>query len=346
MEQIDVVRLFSLREEGIPLFDVRSPKEFAEGHILGAESFPLFDDEERAEVGTLYKQKGREHAVERGLELVGPRMALMVRQARRLAPKGSLIVYCWRGGMRSGSVAWLLEQAGFRVYRLEGGYKAYRRWLDYTISQYKGQLILLDGKTGSGKTLLLKELQAKGEQVIDLEALAHHRGSAYGALGQLAQPTTEQFTNELCEALRRLSPQGERIWVENESKLIGHVFIPESFWHLMKSAPILSIEVPIERRIERIVADYGGFSKEELRRATDQIKKRLGGKAHQEALEAIEEGDLKRAVALLLGYYDKAYRLSTEKYKMGERYEIAFENEHYGDMAQRIIEWKNKLLSR
>ena len=189
--------------------------------------FP-FDDAQRAEVGTLYKQVGREAAIERGLELIGPRMATFVREARALfdaAPhRRPIHLYCWRGGMRSGSLSWLLRTAGLPVVLLEGGYKAYKQ----TLPEFMGRdwpLIRVGGYTGSAKTAVLEELTRAGEQVVDFEGLACHFGSAFGNLRRHAQPSSEHFRNLLAEALTQLDPD-RRIWVENESRRIGGCTCP------------------------------------------------------------------------------------------------------------------------
>ena len=207
------------------LLDVRSPGEYGQGHIPGALSFPLFTDAERALVGTCYKQNSREAALELGLELVGPKMAGSVREARTLAPHRRLAVHCWRGGQRSGSMAWLFRQAGFDVVTLEGGYKNFRRYVLESFDDTGLQLMVVGGRTGSGKTQVLKELARLGEQIIDLEAIAHHKGSAFGSIGEPEQPTVEQFENDLFQALRMLDPQ-RRVWIENESRSIGRVYTP------------------------------------------------------------------------------------------------------------------------
>jgi len=206
MSQRISIEDFLPRRHEVLLLDVRTPGEYAQGHIPGAVSFPLFTNEERAEVGTLYKQESPQVAMERGLELVGPKMAGFVRRARELAGGRDVIVHCWRGGKRSGSMGWLLSTAGMRVQTLEGGYKAWRRYILERLENPPWRFIILSGKTGSGKTDILQELKSLGAQVVDLEALACHRGSAFGALGQPEQPSAEHFANRLFDALSQLDP--------------------------------------------------------------------------------------------------------------------------------------------
>lgn len=289
------------------LLDVRSPGEFARGHVPGAVSFPLFSDEERALVGTLYKQQGKDQALLKGLDLVGPKMAGFVRRAARLAPGRRVAVHCWRGGQRSRSMAWLLETAGFDVAVLAGGYKSYRRHVLEGFGQYAGPLIVLGGRTGSGKTKILHELAQSGEQILDLEALACHKGSAFGSIGETPQPTVEQFENDLAEALRRLDP-ARRVWVENESRSIGRVFIPDDFWQKLKAAPLFNIEIPETERVQNLVADYAGCDPAELEAAFGRIDRKLGGQRLKEALEALERRDFATAAEIALGYYDKTYQ--------------------------------------
>ena len=210
------------------IIDVRSPGEFSAGHIPGATNVPLFSDEERSVVGTLYADSGRDVALEKGLEFVGPKMAGFVREVKQLladradssktsetkASRPTVWVHCWRGGMRSQSFAWLLDTAGLKVFVLEGGYKAFRKIALRKIG-FRYRMVILSGLTGAGKTDFLKMLDAADEQIIDIEGLANHRGSSFGALGLGQQPTTEQFENRLFAALDQLDPQ-RRIWVEDE----------------------------------------------------------------------------------------------------------------------------------
>lgn len=289
------------------LLDVRSPGEYAQGHIPGAVSFPLFSDEERAQVGTVYKEKGGESAYELGLTLVGPKMADFVRRARALAPERRLAIHCWRGGQRSGSMAWLLRQAGFDVITLEGGYKTYRRYVLENFGKWKLEIRIVGGRTGTGKTKILRELEKIGEQVIDLEGLAHHKGSAFGFIGEAPQPTVEQFENDLFEAISRLDP-ARRVWIENESRSIGRVYIPDAFWEIMKNAPLLNIEIPDEARIQNLLADYTSTDTADLKAAFLKIDKKLGGQNLKAALEALDCSDFATAARIALRYYDKTYQ--------------------------------------
>jgi tRNA 2-selenouridine synthase len=293
----------------VPLLDVRSPAEFEQGHIPGAINVALFTNEERARVGTIYKQDGHHAAVLEGLRIVGPKMASIVEQALELAPDRSLKVHCWRGGMRSGSVGWLLRQAGFTVEVLHGGYKAYRQFVLNELAVPRN-FIILGGPTGSGKTHVLKALQKIGEQVIDLEGLANHKGSAFGAIGQAVQPSQEMFENKLATALFN-NKTNEPFWVEDESQRIGLVMIPTSFFIQMRNSVCHFIIIPFEERLNFIVQGYGGYDVQLLIDATVRIQKRLGGLDTRNAVQFLNENNIIAAFAILLKYYDRWYEKNT-----------------------------------
>jgi tRNA 2-selenouridine synthase len=293
-----------------PILDVRAPAEYAQGHIPGALSLPLFTDEERARIGTTYKQVNPDKAVLLGLDFFGPKMRTMVEQARKLAPGQEVRLHCWRGGMRSGAVQWLLELGGLKVNLLDKGYKDYRRWALAEMARPR-QLRVLGGYTGSGKTAVLHALAAQGEPVLDLEKLAHHQGSSFGSLGQPPQPTQEQFENDLAAALAAL-PDDRPIWVEDESRTIGSVALPGEFFAQMQAAPLLVLDVPREARVQYLAADYGRHDAGALASAVLRLRKRLGGLVTKEALGAIAENDMPRMVELVLAYYDKSYGYGLE----------------------------------
>ena len=304
-----MLRHLSIHEfiaSGLPVIDVRSPGEFARGHIPGAHSHPLFTDEERASVGALYKQQGRNAAVLEGLRIVGPKLATIVEQARAVAPEGRIRVHCWRGGERSGSVAWLLDKSGFaEVLTLKGGYKSFR---NLVVASFTAPLDLrvLGGYTGTGKTETLRHLRDLGQQVIDLEALAHHKGSSFGGIGEEPQPTTEHFENLLWHALRSLDT-AMPVWVEDESMMIGRAKIHDDLFAQMREAWLYFADMPMEERAARLVIDYGKYPKEDLAEATKRIEKRLGPQHCKTALEALEAGDLLTVAMITLNYYDKTY---------------------------------------
>jgi tRNA 2-selenouridine synthase len=297
----------------VPLVDVRAPKEFLDGHLSKASNIPIFDDWERAEVGTVYKQKGRQQAIEKGLELVGPKMSELAKSAKTLSANNDIAIYCWRGGMRSEKMAWLFELVGLKTYVLKGGYKAFRSFLAEEFRN-ASKLIVLQGPTGSGKTDILKQLKESGEQVLDLEKLANHKGSAFGGLGLGPQPTTQQFQNELYWEYFNLD-HSKRIWIESESLTIGRVYLPEDLWESMNNSTVLEIQMDRALRAQRLVREYGQFQKEELERSIIKISSRFGGNRVKEALNHLENGALYDVALLLLEYYDKCYDFSREKYK-------------------------------
>lgn len=297
-----------LAAAGGAVVDVRSPAEFAQGHIPGACSIPLFDDGGRAAVGTLYKQEGRRAAVLHGLALVGPRLETMARQLEALAgrtPGHPLRLLCWRGGMRSASVAWLAGQLDLPVLRLDGGYKAFRRW---ALEQFEQPwpLRLLGGRTGTGKTDLLLALAERGVAVVDLEGLAHHRGSSFGGLGLPPQPSSEHYENRLALALSALV-DADAIWLEAESAQVGRCRIPAALWRQMRAAPVLEVQRPLAERVAHLVAVYGVQEPAALAEATRRIARRLGPQRTAAALEAIELRDWPAACHQMLAYYDRCY---------------------------------------
>jgi tRNA 2-selenouridine synthase len=288
------------------LIDVRTPAEFEQGHIPGAFNVPLFTNEERVKVGTTYKQVGREEAILLGFDLAGPKWSGFIKQALEISPEKKVALHCWRGGMRSGAMAWALDLYGFEVLLIQGGYKKFRNWAHRQFEkQY--QLLILGGMTGSGKTRILHQLRPDGEQVIDLEDIAQHQGSAFGTMNVLVQPTQEQFENNLAVALNQMDAV-RHIWVEEESLMIGRCAIPNPLWNQMRDAPMLFIKVDLEHRVSSLVKEYGVLDKDFLSACTQRIHKRLGPEQTKHAIAAIEEGRMADFIRLVLVYYDKTYR--------------------------------------
>lgn len=298
-----------------PILDVRSPAEFSHAHIPNATSLPIFSDEERKIIGTAYKIESREKAIKLGLDFFGVKMRSMIEDVSKVLDQnrstsngqtnpGAVIIHCWRGGMRSAAVAWLLNFYGYEVYLLEGGYKAFRNWV---LMQFDTQyeLNVIGGYTGSAKTAVLNDLKKKGYPTIDLEALANHKGSAFGGIGQPKQPTQEMFENLL--AIELFNCADTIFWLEDESQRIGSLNIPHGFWNTMRSKPIFFIEIPFEERLQYIIDTYGSLNKEALMEAIVRIQKRLGPLETKTAIECLKKDNIAGCFRILLSYYDKLY---------------------------------------
>ncbi|MCX6260625.1 MAG: tRNA 2-selenouridine(34) synthase MnmH [Bacteroidia bacterium] len=319
-----------------PIIDVRSPSEFNTGHIPGAYNIPLFDDREREAVGIRYKKDGRIKAILEGLKLSGPSMHLKLEQALKISKEGRLLVHCWRGGMRSEAIAWLFSLGGIETDVLEGGYKSYRHYVLENLSVNRN-MIILGGLTGSGKTHILGYLKDKGHQVIDLEGLANHKGSAFGSLGQLPQPSSENFTNLLFDEWKHVDPC-RPVWLEDESRNIGTVFMPEEFYLNMQKNPAVILLMNIKARLPRLIEEYSCYSSDELVSTVMKISKRLGGDRTKEATEAVQRGDFAKAIEITLHYYDKAYLFGLEKRQGKDIYYINTDTDDIETNAQKIIE--------
>lgn len=307
---ISVADFLKLRNS-LPVIDVRSEGEFETGHIQSAINIPLLNNDERVEVGTDYKQKGQAEAIRTGFRLVGPRLVDIIDHAKSIAKNNELIVHCWRGGMRSGNFCQFVNMAGIKTHQVKGGYKSYRQ---LALESFKTpfEFVVVGGSTGSGKTEILHALVEAGEQVIDLEGLAQHRGSVFGGLMQPPQPTTEQFQNNLFETILALDPK-KRIWIEDESVAVGKIFLPADFWKTMGGSPVIEIQVDKEIRIQRLVHEYGSADKQLFLEAMTGITKRLGGQHFKAAKEKLFENDMPAVMDILLTYYDKAYRNGLDK---------------------------------
>lgn len=323
-------------QENVPLADVRTPAEFAHGHMPGAFNLPIFSNEERVEVGTTYKQQGKEAAILLGFDLTGSKWSGFVRQALEIAPGKKIALHCWRGGMRSGAMAWALDLYGFEVYLVKGGYKSYRRWVLEQFEE-KYPLLVIGGKTGSGKTKILHQMQVLGEQMIDLEEIAQHQGSSYGTMNKLVQPTQEQFENNLADQLAKLDKQ-RKIWIEDESLTIGKRFIPKPLWNQMEAARLIDIKVPDEQRVQTLVQEYGVLDKDFLVECTERIHKRLGPEQTKKAVAAIREGRMSEFIQLVLVYYDKTYRTGLSRRHASQVFPIALENNDLMQSARQILD--------
>lgn len=326
----------------IPVVDVRTPAEYLKGHIPGAVNIPIFSNDERALVGTTYKQENQLSAVMKGLDIVGPKMTALLKEGIKAAgKKKKLLVHCWRGGSRSESMAWLFSNAEIECLLLEGGYKAYRNYILDELKKPR-KIIVIGGYTGSGKTEILHEMQAMGEQVTDLEALAHHKGSAFGALGQEGQPSSEHFANLLHDELKD-TDRNRRLFVEDESHNIGSDSIPGEFFDLMKKSVVIALMPGIKARIPRLLKEYGVFEPEQLVQSVKKISKRLGGADAAKAIDAIQKNDLETAIEIVLRYYDKAYAYGLSHRPPGNVMYVESPSDNAGENAGKIIEMADKI---
>lgn len=292
------------------LVDVRTPLEFAEDRLPGAINVPLLDNDERVEIGILYKQQGPHQARLRGLEMTAARFPALVKKIADLAGNRPILVYCWRGGLRSKTVTSILDLSGFPAVQLQGGYKAYRAHVTAYFEEFRpnGPLIVLHGLTGSGKTAFLHALPGDRFTIIDLEGLANHRGSAFGALGLSQTLSQKHFESILWNALRQ-TPQGKPIILEGESRRIGKISLPGNLYDVMGESIKIWCETSMETRIDRLIREYGKVEyREEMAVALLRIRKKLGGEKYNEIAGYLESWNLPQFMkGLLENYYDKVY---------------------------------------
>ncbi len=341
IERISVEEYLKIRNE-IPIVDVRSPAEFEKGHIPGAFSLPLFNNEERAIVGTIYKQQSKEAAIKKGYVFVNPKLDWYISEAKKVAPNKIIAVHCWRGGMRSGSMAQHFSDNGFeKVYVVEGGYKAFRNFT-FSFFEQDFKFIVLGGYTGSGKTEILQEIAKTEEQVIDLEGLAHHKGSAFGGIGQGEQPSVEHFQNTLFMEMYQMD-LSKNIWLEDESFNIGRVVIPRPMFDQMRAQRVYFLDIPRKERARFLLTTYGVQDKEELRFSVNRISKRLGPLNTKIANEALDNDDLLTVAELSLIYYDKSYKKGVESRNPEMITVLKLDTVNHKENAMKIMEFvKNK----
>ncbi len=334
IEEISIEQLMQHKDEYI-ILDTRTPAEFEKGHFPNAHNLPLLNNEERVQVGTTYKQVGREEAILLGLDLTGTKWRSFIEKALQIAPKKKVVVYCWRGGMRSGIMSWILNLYGFEVIKLNGGYKAYRNWV---LAQFEKPypIIVLGGMTGSHKTEVLAEFKKRGEQVVDLEDLAQHLGSSYGSMNRLVQPTQEMFENRLAHELYLLDI-AQRIWFEDESRTIGTKVIPQTIFNSMRENTVVLLDIDKEQRIDFLVDEYCVLDKEFLLKATERIAKRLGPEQTKMAINALQENDMRMFINLVLAYYDKAYSRGLEKRDQNKIVNISVDYKNVEQCAEEIL---------
>lgn len=326
--------------------DVRSPHEFAAGHIPGAINVPLFSDNERSEIGIIYKNAGQIDAKNRGLSIVSPKLPDMISQIRDLIPPGGkVIVYCWRGGMRSQSIVRVLDMMNIPAYQLIGGYKVHRRYILSNLEQmsFSGPLVVFSGSTGVGKTLLLNLLSDQGFPVIDLEGLANHRGSVFGQVGLGTSTTTPNFEAGLFSKLNefRSSPY---ILVECESKRIGKAYIPDAFFQKMQNGKRILIEASIEKRVNRLMLEYLDLTDEnrqEIIKSLQTLNNRLGKKKIKSLLDTFSANKVEEVITTLLtDYYDPLYGYhKSDKSK----FDLIVNADNLDQAAEKIADYLNKL---
>ena len=319
-----------------PLIDVRSPDEYYKGHMPDSINIPLFNNEERAIVGKKYKINGKEIALIKGLEIVEDKLDDLIskfiivnKKYFRKSNDNSLNnfkIYCARGGMRSQSIYWLLNNLNLSVVLLRGGYKRYRRAVLNKFSD-DIKITLISGKTGSGKTKILNILRNNKYQVIDLEFLANHRGSTFGSLGMKEQPTNEQFENLIAEELNEFDYKKD-IFIEAESANIGKCRIPYELFKKMKISPRIELIRSEKERIKELIQTYSIYSKQDLKDAIRRITKRLGTERTNFAIKSVENEDWQSVCKALLDYYDKCYEYELKEKKDVQKLIINEENEN------------------
>jgi tRNA 2-selenouridine synthase len=292
------------------IVDVRTPLEYSEDHIPGAFNVPLLGNEERVEIGILYKQAGPQAARRRGLELTSARFPEMVRKIESLAGDRPILVYCWRGGLRSRTVAVILDLTGYRAVQLEGGYKSFRNHVVSFFEEFvpPGPLVIIHGLTGVGKTTFIHGLSGEKYTVIDLEGLARHRGSAFGGLGMEQPPGQKRFESMLWDKFRK-GKRGYPVILEGESRRIGMLSLPGHLYEVMAESIKIWCEASIETRVARLIEEYGKPEYSEgMAEALSRIRGRLGGQKYNEISGYLENRQLGPFMSELLNvYYDRVY---------------------------------------
>lgn len=316
-----------------PIIDVRSEKEFTKAHILNAINVPLLNNSEREAIGIKYRHNGKKAAIELGYKLVSPRFPEIKEQLLAASINNKIIIHCWRGGKRSEISCDLAQELGLDLCYIEGGYRSYRHCC-HNLFCAEQKLCTISGKTGCGKTELLYLLKEKGYQIIDLEGLANHKGSSFGGLGKTAQPTQEMFENTLAMEWKKLDPC-KVTFIENESRMIGRIYIPENIFLQIKKAEILSVELPISIREERIFSEYAHFATEDLIVCASKLKKRLGGLRLQKITTSLEEKNT-IWINILLDYYDTCYLHHREKHNKKIKDFIVANS--VGEICQKVIQ--------
>jgi len=309
--------------------DTRSPAEYELDHLPNAINLPILDNEERAIVGTLYKQVSREKAIEKGVEYFSAKLPQFMKEVDKHKNE-LIIIYCWRGGMRSRTVVALLESLGYNILQLAGGHKAFRAYVRERLENYilKAELVVFWGLTCTGKTRLLQNFS----NFLDLEELAQHRGSLYGHIG-LKPNSQKRFENLFLQRLDQLNKE-KYLFVEGESRKIGDVQIPEFFYKAMLKGKHVLVERSMEKRAEEAVKNYMvGNNIEDIKKITLSLFKLIGKERKKEIVELIDKGELREAAKILLEeYYDPLYLHTLKK----RAYEFKINNDDTGGAVKKI----------
>lgn len=309
---IDIDKALKLYDQGALFIDGRSETEFAEGTIPGAVNVPILNNDERREIGICYKKEGSKVARRRGVDVVSPKIPSLISsvESAMTDQKQTIVLFCWRGGMRSRAFTTFLNLAGYKTYQLIGGYKAFRRHIiDYFEQPQWGRLLVLRGMTGVGKTVLLHRLKKDNYRVLDIEGLANHRGSTFGGFGLPPQPTQKQFDALLWRELRKSKPD-DIIISEGESKRVGSVRLPDNLYNALQIEKSLWIEAGLDFRAKVILDDYpvGPHLKEAFSGRIEGLKNRLGGSKVKELQGLIDNQNWPKLVEMLMiDYYDPLY---------------------------------------
>jgi len=323
--------------------DVRSEDEFQEGTIPGSINIPLFDNGERARVGTIYTRESPKKAREIGLEIASGKLPDIYRQVEAIADKDPVIIFCWRGGMRSRSLATILDLMGLNVYRLSGGYKSYRKLIvKFFETKLPFEVIVLKGNTGTGKTELLNRFKAEGYPVIDLEGLSNNRGSVFGDIGMGIQPKQKQFESLLYNEIAGCR-DCSYILIECESRRIGRLTVPETLFSAMQEGKQILVYDSLENRSDRLAREYTLASEvrdDDLKKALEKLKKRLGNSTIEELLTLLEIKDYRGfAGKLIVEYYDSLYGYPNDK---TNNYDLCLSNRSVLDCMGELKYFLNK----
>lgn len=335
----------ALKLKDVCIVDVRSEAEYEDGSIPGAVNVPLFTNEERAKIGTTYKQIGAEEAKRLGLEIAGPKLSALYEKISNLSQNKDIVLYCWRGGMRSKYATSILNTLGLKVMRIQGGYKAYRRYVNRYFDRecIPHKSIVLHGLTGVGKTMILKKLQQLGLPALDLEGIAKHRGSAYGKIGLPPSPSQKDFEAQIVDVLSAAERKGI-ILVECESRRVGKLIVPPALMASMAKGYRILLYASMEHRVERIIEDYTSgpdCNVEKLQFSTKLLKKSLGNKTVEELNQKIAEKRFDEVIPYLLHhYYDPLY-----KYPDGpsEDYDLSVNCNNLDQASAEIAQWVKAL---